>query len=45
MNKQEFYVGRWLKALKYFGDEQYTGSFLKSNRRYVCNKCYKEIKE
>jgi hypothetical protein len=21
MNKQEFYVGRWLKALKYFGDE------------------------
>jgi len=21
MNNQDFYVGRWLKALKYFGDE------------------------
>lgn len=24
---------------------KYTGTFLKSNRRYVCKKCYKEEKE
>lgn len=24
---------------------KYTGTFLKYNRRYVCKKCYKEVKE
>jgi len=35
----------WGYKFEYGDYWKYTGTFLKSNRRYVCKKCYKEIKE